>query len=51
MASEKNGINSADHPIVDPAHPRLILEPRSAKRKKRQKSGARSRRHSRSRRK
>ena len=43
--TQREGINSAEHPLVDPNHPRLILERRTEK--KRQKSGTSRRRHSR----
>jgi 5'-nucleotidase len=39
MRTQPEGINSASHPIVDPDHPHLILEPRAAK--QRQKSHTR----------
>jgi 5'-nucleotidase len=41
---QKEGINSEAHPIVDPAHPRLILEKRVEKKRASKSSGRRSRR-------
>jgi len=45
-AAEPGGLNSAEHPLVDPSHPRLVLEPRAAKKTKGKSSGkSRRRRH------